>query len=157
MDYFPGRNGNLRFLNDVQRLPIFSFVVRVIFFLLLAFRLILKKGRDEDLALYHFWYHECPWISAVLTERLCKYTWKKDKLKSMNMFDQFLSSISHTASLSSRRWPANFGFCSVFVVSIHLLKSFFLIFQWSSTLDFLLIVKRKSNKYKRRVQNMPFL
>ena len=33
----------------------------------------------------------------------------------------------------------------------------FLILQRSSTLDFLLIVTCKSNKYKRRVQNMPFL
>ena len=32
-----------------------------------------------------------------------------------------------------------------------------LILQRSSTLDFLLIVTCKSNKYKRRVQNMPFL
>ena len=33
----------------------------------------------------------------------------------------------------------------------------FLILQRSSTLDFLLIVTCKLNKYKRRVQNMPFL
>ena len=33
----------------------------------------------------------------------------------------------------------------------------FLIFQTPATLDFLLIVTCKSNKYKRRVQNMPFL
>ena len=33
----------------------------------------------------------------------------------------------------------------------------FLILQRSSILDFLLIVTCKSNKYKRRVQNMPFL
>ena len=92
-----------------------------------------------------------------MTGRLCKHIWKKGKLKSVNMLDHFVSTISHTASLSSRRWPANFSFCSVFVVSIHLLKSFFLILQWSSTLDFLLIVTCKSNKYKRRVQNMPFL
>ena len=113
------------------------------------------EKRDEDSTSYNFWYHEYPWISAVLTERLCKYIWKKDKLKSMNMFDQFLSSISHTASLSSRRWPANFGFCSVFVVSIHLLKSFF---NTSKILNLrFLIVTCKSNKYKRRVQNMSFL
>ena len=35
--------------------------------------------------------------------------------------------------------------------------NYFLILQRSSILDFLLIVTCKSNKYKRRVQNMPFL
>ena len=123
----PFLNFNLCRLRERRELPL-TLGLSVSFFSSLTFRLILKK-EDKDSALYYFWYHEYPWILAVLTKRLFKYIWK---LKSMNMFDQFLSSISHTASLSSRRWPADFGFCSVFVP--------FLLFQ-STSWNHLLILQ----------------
>ena len=73
-------------------------------------------------------------VFYIMNIREFQLSWQKGfvniygKKKNWNQWTcliSFFPPYLYTASLSSRKWPANFGFCSVFVVSIHLLKSFF--------------------------------
>ena len=130
-------------------------------------KLPLTLGLSESF-LFFFWLLD--WFWKKEETRILHYTIvdiiniNGKKKNRVNIFDQLLSfESSHTASPSSKRWPANFGFLSVFVLFQSTSWNKFLILKRPSTLDFLLLVTCKSNKckcndiYKRRVQNMLFL
>ena len=120
------------------------------FFLLLTLRLILNKGRDEDII---------PFFD-IMNIREFQLSWQKGFV---NIYgNRWTCLISFFPPyLIQPPYQAGSDQLTLVFVPFLLFQSTswnpFLILQRSSTLDFLLIVTCKSNKYKRRVQNMPFL